>query len=117
MQLPVQRGDVHMASLRPVQGNELDGDRPVIVISRNAINQSSPVIIAIPCTDAANKKKIYPSHVPFKAGTAGLTMDSVAVCEQVRAISKVRLKRRMGSLNRAEMASIEAALKITLDLQ
>jgi mRNA-degrading endonuclease toxin of MazEF toxin-antitoxin module len=43
-------------------------------------------------------------------------MDSIAVCEQVRAISKSRLKSALGKLNRSELASIEAALKITLDL-
>jgi mRNA-degrading endonuclease toxin of MazEF toxin-antitoxin module len=43
-------------------------------------------------------------------------MDSVAVCEQVRAISTSRLKSLLGKLNRAELASIEAALKIALDL-
>jgi len=115
--LPVQRGDVFMASLRPVQGAEIDGDRPVLVVSRDAINQYSPVVIVVPCTDAANKKKTYPSHVRVKAGTGGLTMESIFVCEQVRAISKDRLRRQLGHLGKAEMASIEAALKITLDLQ
>ena len=43
-------------------------------------------------------------------------MDSIALCEQVRAISKTRLLVTLGSLSRAEMTSIEAALKITLDL-
>jgi mRNA-degrading endonuclease toxin of MazEF toxin-antitoxin module len=43
-------------------------------------------------------------------------MDSIAVCEQVRAISNSRLKSLPGKLNRAELASIEAALKIILDL-
>ncbi len=59
---------------------------------------------------------MYPSHIRFKSGTAGLTMDSIAVCEQVLAISKSRLKSLLGKLNRAELASIEGALKITLDL-
>jgi len=44
-------------------------------------------------------------------------MESIFVCEQVRAISKDRLRRQLGHLGKAEMASIEAALKITLDLQ
>lgn len=116
MLLPVQRGDVYLANLNPVQGSEQDGQRPVIVISRNAINDNSPIVVVVPCTDAANKKKIYPSHVRIKAGASGLTMDSVALCEQVRAISKDRLKRHMGTLSRAEIASIEASLRITLDL-
>jgi mRNA interferase MazF len=114
--LPVERGDVFRANLHPTEGSEQDGIRPVVVISRDAINRSSPVVVIVPLTDAANKSRIYPSYVRFKAGTAGLAMDSVAVCEQVRAISKTRLKSLLGKLNRAELTSIEAALKITLDL-
>lgn len=116
MLLPVQRGDVYLADLSPAKGSEQDGQRPVVVISRNAINNNSPIVIVVPCTDAANKKKIYPSQVRIKAGAGGLTMDSVVLCEQVRAISRDRLKRHMGTLSRSEIASIEASLKITLDL-
>jgi mRNA interferase MazF len=114
--LPVQRGDVFRADLYPTQGPEQDGIRPVLVVSRDAINASSPVVIIVPFTDAGNKTKTYPSQVRFKAGTAGLTLDSIALCEQVRAISKTRLRSALGRLSRAEMTSIEAALKITLDL-
>ena len=116
MLFPIERGDVFRANLHPAEGSEQDGIRPVLVVSRDAINRSSPVVVIVPFTDAANKTKTYPSHVLFKAGTAGLTMDSVAICEQVRAISKSRLKSALGKLNRAELASIEAALKIALDL-
>lgn len=116
MLLLVQRGDVYRANLTPTEGPEQDGVRPVLIVSRDAINRSSPLVVVIPLTDAANKTKTYPSHVRFKAGSAGLTMDSIALCEQVRAISKTRLKLKLGTLIRAEMTSIEAALKITLDL-
>ncbi len=43
-------------------------------------------------------------------------MDSIVVCEQVRAISKTRLRDHLGKLEKTVMTSIEAALKITLDL-
>lgn len=110
------RGDVFLAQLNPVQGSEQSGARPVVVVSRDAINQASPVIVAVPATDASNKKRIYPSHVRVAAGQGGFTLDSVVLCEQVRAISKTRLTSHLGRLDRAVMTSIEAALKITLDL-
>jgi mRNA interferase MazF len=80
------------------------------------INQHSPVVVIVPFTDAANKTKIYPSHVRFPAGTGGLSLDSIAVCEQLRAISKTRLIKPLGKLDRSQIASVEAAIKITLDL-
>ncbi len=116
MDSQVLRGDVFMASLDPAEGSEQAGTRPVVIVSRDAINQFSPVVVIAPITDAANKKKVYPSHVKITAGVGGLTMGSIVVCEQVRAISKTRLKRHVGKLDKAALTSIEAALKITLDL-
>jgi len=112
----VFRGDVFMASLEPVHGSEQGGTRPVVVVSRDALNQFSPVIVVCSITDAANKKKLYPSHVKVLVGSGGLTLDSVVVCEQVRAISKTRLRQQMGKFGHDVMRSIDVALKITLDL-
>jgi mRNA interferase MazF len=116
MTAPVLRGDVYMANLDPGEGSEQRGTRPVVVLSRDAINQFSPVVVVAPITDAANKKKAYPSHVRVSAGAGGLTKDSIVICEQVRAINKTRLRRHLGKFDKATLASVEVALKITLDL-
>jgi mRNA interferase MazF len=113
---PVLRGEVYLADLKPAQGSEQDGVRPVLIISRDALNKFSPLAVIVPFTDAANKTKVYPSHVRFSAGRGGLTMESLAVCEQVRTISKTRLRKLMGKISPAEMAQVEAAIKIVLDL-
>jgi mRNA interferase MazF len=110
------RGELFMANLEPSQGSEQGGTRPVVVVSRDALNKFSPVVVVCSITDAANKKKIYPSHVRVSAGTGGLRLDSIVVCEQVRAISKTRLKEPLGKFDKSVMTSVEAALKITLDL-
>src|ERR1035441_955790 len=78
------RGDVFISNLDPSEGSEQGGTRPVVVVSRDALNQFSPVVVVASITDAANKKKIYPSHVKVSAGIGGLTMDSIVICEQVR---------------------------------
>jgi mRNA interferase MazF len=110
------RGELFMANLEPSEGSEQGGTRPVVVVSRDALNKFSPVVVVCSITNAANKKKIYPSHVKVAAGMGGLRLDSIVVCEQVRAISKTRLKELLGHFDRTIMTSIEAALKITLDL-
>ncbi len=110
------RGDVFRARLDPKEDSEQGGTRPVVVVSRDAINQASPVVVIVPLTDAANKKRIYPSHVRLMAGTGGLTLDSIALCEQVRAITKSRFIAHLGRLDRTAVSAISQALKITLDL-
>lgn len=110
------RGDVYYAELENPRGSEQAGPRPVIVVSRDAINKSSPVVIIVPVTSRINKNKLYPSHVEIRAGEGGLTADSVALCEQVRAISVERLKNIIGHLTAPRMSQVNASLKIALDL-
>lgn len=111
-----KRGDVYLARLDPTEGSEQAGDRPVVVVSRDAINQNSSVVIVVPCTDVNHKRRIYPSHVVIKTGDGGLTKDSVALGEQVRAINTGRFLKHMGHLNQATIVQIGAALKIALDV-
>jgi len=42
----MKRGEVYDARLDPVEGSEQRGSRPVVVVSRDAINESSPVVSA-----------------------------------------------------------------------
>ncbi len=112
----MQRGDVYWARLGPAQGSEQAGGRPVIVVSRNAIHQNSAVVIVVPVTNRASKRRIYPSQIELEAGEGGLAKDSVAMGEQVRAIAKHRLGQPLGHLSPRRLAELSAALKIALDL-
>jgi mRNA interferase MazF len=112
----MRRGDVYRAVLDPVVGSEQAGVRPVIVVSRDSINATGVVAIIVPVTDRLNKKHIYRSHVELKQGEGGLTMDSVALCEQVRAISHNRLQEYMGHISLARISQVSAALRIALDV-
>jgi mRNA interferase MazF len=112
----IRRGDVYMARLDPHEGSEQAGQRPVVVVSRDSINEHSSVIVIVPVTDRANKKTIYPSQVVLKAGDGGLTKDSVALGDQIRAISSSRLARYMGHVSVPSLSQIGSALKIALDL-
>jgi mRNA interferase MazF len=111
-----RRGDVYMARLDPREGSEQSGQRPVVVMSRDSINEHSSVVVVVPVTDRAHKKTIYPSHVILRTGEGGLTKESVVLGEQVRAISTARLIRYMGHLPGPNVNQIASALRIVLDL-
>lgn len=110
------RGDVYDARLSPTEGSEQAGTRPVIIVSRNVINDNSPVVVIVPLTDASNVKRPYPNNVHVAAEEGGLRMDSVALAGQVRAIDVSRLLRHRGTLSADTMRAIDHALRITLDL-
>jgi len=110
------RGEIYEADLNPVIRSEQGHIRPVLIVSRDAINKASSVVLAAPFTGAENCPRIYPSQVLVRAGNAGLKKDSVLMTEQVRAISKKRLTKYLGTLSPGLMAQVAACLKIALDL-
>jgi mRNA interferase MazF len=112
----MNRGEVYLARLDPSEDSEQAGVRPVVIVSRDAINRSSPVVIVVPCTTWAEDRRLYPSQVPLHAADGGLRADSVALAEQVRAISKVRLTDRWGMLGADSLRRLERALAIALDV-
>jgi mRNA interferase MazF len=112
----VKRGDIFDARLNPTEGSEQAGVRPVVIVSRDAINKNSSVIVVVPLTKAANVKRSYPNNVAISKSEGGLTDDSVLLGGQVRAVSKSRLLRQRGTLSIEIMDQVDRALRITLDL-
>ena len=112
----MKRGDVFDIRLNPTEGSEQAGVRPAIIVSRNAINQHSSVVVIVPVTKAANIKRAYPNNVHIEAGNGGLTVDSVALGGQIRAVSTSRLLRYRGALTLNSIHEIDRALRITLQL-
>lgn len=111
-----RRGDVFLARLDPTEGSEQAGTRPVVVVTRDAINANSPVIVAVPFTDAANPKRIYPSHVWVPKGSAGLRLGSIAKAEQIRAIEVSRFTAYCGKLAESQVKQLDEAIRIALAL-
>lgn len=111
----MRRGEVYIANLSPIQGSEQAGIRPVIVVSRDAINDSSPVVLVVPCTTDRGQR-VYPSQVRIHAGEEGLGQTSIAMAEQVRAIDKQRIGELWGTLTEQTLSQLDRALLIALDL-
>jgi mRNA interferase MazF len=112
----MKRGEVHDARLEPVEGSEQRGTRPVIIVSRDAINAYSPVVLAVPCTTYRAGKRVYPTQDLIRAPEGGLTVDSIAMADQVRVLAKTRLLQLRGALNSETLARLARALLIALDL-
>src|SRR5215475_2749392 len=100
----MRRGELYDARLDPTEGSEQAGIRPVVIVSRDAINAASPVILVVPCAISRAGRRLYPSQVLLHAPDGGLDVDSVALGEQVRALAKSRLGRRRGMLSPQPMA-------------
>lgn len=108
----VRRGDVFLANLDPTIGVEIKKTRPVIVLSNDSINQFSQLVVVVPMTK--NIAHLSPSHAVIPKGVARLTFTSKAVTEQIKALDKRRLVKRLGNLTPSLLAQVERALKNTL---
>ncbi|EDN67574.1 PEMK-like protein [Beggiatoa sp. PS] len=109
---------VFLASLDPSKGSEQAGKRPVLVISREAINQLLPVVNVIPLTSKKpNTNVIYPNEVLLPSNTASLKRDSIALCYQIRTLDKNRLEKDFGELIDKDLRQkILEAIRFQLDI-
>jgi mRNA interferase MazF len=107
----VKQGEIWYADLNPTQGSEQAGRRPVAIVSGNMMNDNLPVVIVIPLT---SKLKHYKGDPIFTASsTNGLKSDSEGLVYHVRSISKERLVKKIGVM---EKTSLDLILKTVHDL-
>jgi mRNA interferase MazF len=113
------RGEVRLVDLEPVRGTEANKRRPAIVVSNERANAVADrlgrgVVTVVPVT--SNVTRVFPFQVLLPAHLAGLRVDSKAQAEQVRSVSVERLGPPLGRLPSAEMAHLDEALRLHLDL-
>ena len=112
-----ERWSVWLANLDPVVGSEQGKTRPVLVPSDSRLNQILPVVNVLPITSRKSNRRIYPNEALIPAGTAGIELESVVLCYQIRTLDKRRLLRRVGDLSQISPRSeILAALKFQLPM-
>ncbi len=86
--------DVYLADLNPSIDREQQGTRPVLIISNNYENFLDIVTI-IPITSQKEGRRVYPNEVLLKNE---LQKPSILLCQQIRAISKKRLVKKLTSI-------------------
>jgi mRNA interferase MazF len=115
--MSVERWSVWLANLDPVVGSEQGRTRPVLLVSQTALNDILPVVNVLPITSRKAGRRIYPNEALLPAGTAGLTLDSIVLCYQIRTLDKRRLGRMFGTLDDETLRqAIIDALTFQLDI-
>ena len=112
----MKRGEIYTARLEPVEGSEQGGTRPIIIVSRDAINLYSPVILGVPCTTYKEGKRVFPTQVLIEKFDGGLSNDSIAMADQIRVLAKPRLIKLLGNLTEIKLNELNRALAIALDI-
>ncbi len=110
-----ERWSVWLANLDPVVGSEQSKTRPVLVLSDTQLNRILPVVNVLPITSRKRQRRIYPNEALIPAGTAGLDLESIVLCYQIRTLDKRRLMKQLGMLDDSQRrAEIVLALRFQL---
>lgn len=110
----VKRGDIWLVNLDPTLGHEIKKSRPAVIIQNDLGNKYSSITIIAPIT-SQGLDKIYPIEVELKR-RHGLDKDSKALLNQIRAIDKKRLIKKLSRIDEFELQEIDEAIKISLGL-
>ena len=94
----IKRGDMFLAKLGPTQGSKTDREHAVVVMSRNAINKTSSIVVVGPVVARGTRKTEFPSNVVLKAGEGSFAEEFLALGEQVRSIGTARFAKQLGHL-------------------
>jgi mRNA interferase MazF len=84
----------------PIVGSEQGGShRPALVISGDRFNEHFPIVTVLPLTGTRGKRRrVYPFEVVLVRHMAGNPEESIVMPQQIRTVSKTRLRGRLGRL-------------------
>ena len=113
---PPKRGEVWLVSFDPTLGAEIRKTRPALVLQNDVANRASPITIVAAITSRFDDTRLYPTEVRLAPPDGGLTMDSVALLNQLRSVDRRRLVKRLGRIKPGTLGNVERALEISLGL-
>jgi mRNA interferase MazF len=88
----VSRGDIYLVSLNPTRGSEIRTTRPCVVVSPDELNAHLRTLIVAPLTTGGYA-------YPFRVSCQFDDKDGHVVVDQLRAVDRDRLIRRLGILD------------------
>lgn len=105
----VDQGAIYGADLSPGKGHEQKGYRPVLVLQNNILNTHLSTVIIAPLTSSLEARGKLTTLYLSKEKT-GLSKDSVVLLHQIRAVDKIRLKKKISSLSKESWKALKEQL-------
>jgi len=94
--LAPKRYEIYYADLNPAVGSEIKKIRPVVIISQDAMNRNLDTVVVCPLTGKLHYQ--WRSRIQIKCSG----QDAEIAVDQIRTISKNRLKQKVDKLSTEE---------------
>jgi mRNA interferase MazF len=108
------RGEVWEVDLGTTRGHEQAGRRPGLVVSTDPFNHGpAGLVVVLPMTTRA---KGIPLHVEVDPPEGGVREKSFVKPEDIRSVSRERLRARRGRVSPSTLAGVERMLRVLLEL-
>ena len=102
----MERGEVWSVSFPLSGGREQSGERPALVVQDAAYGESSPLILVVPLTSQLAALR-FPASVQIDPSDEnGLSVSSVAMVFQTRALDRSRFRNKLGEITEGELGEI-----------
>jgi mRNA interferase MazF len=102
--MELNKGDIVIVNFYPKKGDEVGKIRPAVIISGDDENSILDTVILMPLsTDLVDSMLPYRMKIPKRDG---LKHDSDILINQVRALSKVRVKEKIAKLTKEEYSQV-----------
>ena len=98
--MKVERYGVYWVNLDPAQGSEIAKARPAAVVSDDQMNALLETVVVCPITS-----RVHP-HWPSRVQTSVSGRDAEIAVDQIRAIAKSRLGKRIDAIDDIASASV-----------
>ena len=94
----MKTGEIWLAQLDPTVGSEIQNARPCVVISPNEMNEHLRTVIVAPMTTGSRP-------AGFRVPVGFQNKHGLIVLDQIRALDRARLIKRLGTLRAPTLAA------------
>jgi len=105
--------EIWLANMNPSKGTVVGKVRPVVIIQTDLLNDIHSSLMVCPLTTNVNKDiNLLRVHV----GKKNLEGDSDVLVDQITAIDKRRLIKKLGKLSAVQVETLRNNIRVVLDL-
>ena len=100
----MRRGEIWLVNLDPTIGSEIKKMRPCVVVSPGEMHDHLRTVIVAPMTTKSRP-------APFRIGVAHGGRKGLVLLDQIRAVDKARLAKKLGAVSAKTLASTLSTLQ------